>query len=404
MNITLQRSIDRFLGPLICGIFSIIYWLTPKRQVTGNPQRILIILLSEMGSLVLAYPMFKELSRKYPLASIHALVFDKNREVLDLLKVMPAENVLTLHDKSLTEFTADTFRVLRALYRLRFDTVIDCELFARVSSILSFLTGAERRVGFHSYTQEGLYRGSFINRPVMYNPYQHLSLQFLTLVEAIESHSYPTAKRLVTEPVQAMPRIAFRPGEVEAMRERVQRDFPGIAGRHLVLVYPSGGILPIRAWPMDYYQQLCRSLLDDGHAIGVVGLASDKSCARAVIEHCGDRPCADFTGYTKSVRELLALFELAELLVTNDGGPGQFSVLSTIPTIVFYGPETPQLYGPRSDNAIINYLSLSCSPCLTAYNHRNSPCDGDNQCLKRILPDTVYAQAREILAADQRPR
>lgn len=286
-----------------------------------------------MGSLVLAYPMFKELSGKYLQASI-----------------------------------------------------------------------AERRAGIHSYTQEGLYRGSFINRPVMYNPYQYHSLQFLTLVEAIESHSYPTAKRLVTEPVQPMPRIAFRPGKVEAMRERVQRDFPGIASRRLVLVYLSGGILPIRAWPMDYYQQLCRSLLDDGHAIGVVGLPSNKSCARAVIEHCSNRPCADFTGYMKSVRGLLALFELAELLVTNDGGPRQFSVLTAIPTIVFYGPETPQLHGPRGNNAIINYLPLSCSPCLTAYNHRGSPCDGDNQCLKRILPDSVYAQAREILAADQRPR
>jgi hypothetical protein len=43
------------------------------------------------------------------------------------------------------------------------------------------------------------------------------------------------------------------------------------------------------------------------------------------------------------------------------------------------------------------HLSLPCSPCLTAYNHRTSPCDGDNQCLKGIMPEQVLAKAREIL-------
>jgi hypothetical protein len=42
---------------------------------------------------------------------------------------------------------------------------------------------------------------------------------------------------------------------------------------------------------------------------------------------------------------------------------------------------------------------LPCSPCLTAYNHRSSPCDGDNQCVKQITPASVIAKAREMLAS-----
>jgi hypothetical protein len=34
---------------------------------------------------------------------------------------------------------------------------------------------------------------------------------------------------------------------------------------------------------------------------------------------------------------------------------------------------------------------------LTAYNHRASYCDGDNQCLNVIHPDTVLASARACL-------
>ena len=63
-----------------------------------------------------------------------------------------------------------------------------------------------------------------------------------------------------------------------------------------------------------------------------------------------------------------------------------------------FGPETPQLYAPLAEHAHSLYLSFACSPCLTAYNHRNSPCDGDNQCLKQISPADVLAKAREVMA------
>ncbi len=59
----------------------------------------------------------------------------------------------------------DALDAVRALRKIHIDTVLDCELFSRVSAILSYLTGARRRVGFERHTQEGLYRGSFINRP-----------------------------------------------------------------------------------------------------------------------------------------------------------------------------------------------------------------------------------------------
>ncbi len=95
------------------------------------------------------------------------------------------------------------------------------------------------------------------------------------------------------------------------------------------------------------------------------------------------------------------LFHFASLLITNDGGPGHFASMTPIPSIIFYGPETPTLYGPLDEKAVNFYASLSCSPCLTAYNHRNSPCDGENVCLKSIDPRQVLATADEILKSQK---
>ena len=404
MNIQFQRAVDRLVGVPACFFLSLLDRLRRTPANDAPPRHILVILLSEMGSLVLAQPMFAEIRKRYPDASIYAMLFAKNREVLDLLGVVPAENVLTLDDRSFGRFAADSLRVILRARALRLDAVIDCELFSRVSSIFSYLCGARLHVGFHRHTQEGLYRGSFINRPVLYNPYRHLTLQFLNMVAALESKSCPLGKDL-TAPVPAAPvPPAFAAGELAAVAARLHADFPTVAGKRLILVYPSGGMLPIRAWPFESYVELCAGLLADGYAVGVIGMKDDRPLGQALVARCAHPCCIDLTGYTKSVRELLALFNRGALLITNDGGPGQFAALTPIPSIVFFGPETPQLYRSLSANAYCFHTPLCCSPCLTAYNHRASPCDGDNQCLKQISAERVLAKAREMLAASSESR
>jgi len=388
------------VGVPLCALFSLIDGLFPPTRPSTPPRRILVILLSEMGSLVLAHAMFARLKRKYPGASIHALVFAKNREVLDLLGVIPPENVLTVSDRSVTDLLGDALSVVRAMRTLAFDVVIDCELFARVSSIFSFLSGAPVRVGFFRHTQEGLYRGTFINRQVMYNPYTHLTQQFVALADAIESRTIPVAKDAMLPPLEQPAPLQFPAAELEEVSSRLDADFPGVKGKSLVLVSPSGGILPIRAWPLEHYRALCTSLLADGHAVAIIGLGGDKPYGEDLVAHCRSPHCVDLTGYTKSVRHLLALFHRASLLVTNDGGPGQFAAITPVPTIILFGPETPVLYGTLSKNSHCFHLGIPCSPCLTAYNHRTSPCDGDNQCLKQITPEQVLAKARQMVTPE----
>ena len=407
LNIKFQRAVDRLAGVPICALLSAVERLRLAfgvAAVPAPPKRILVILLSEMGSLVLAHPMFVRLQQRYPDASLHVMLFGKNREVLDLLNVIPPDHVLTIDDRSLSGFAQDSLAAIAAMRRLRFDVVIDCELFSRVSSIFSYLSGAPLRVGFHRHTQEGLYRGSFINRPVMYNPYRHLSQQFLSMVASIESSAVPTIKRAAVSESIEPPTLAFAPDELQQVTTQLHADFPAIADKKLVLVYPSGGILPIRAWPTENYLQLCASLLGEGYAVAVIGMSEDKPLAQTIVAHCASPYCVNLAGYTRSVRHLLAIFHRAALLVTNDGGPGQFAALTPVPSIVFFGPETPLLYASLARNSHCFYSALPCSPCLTAYNHRTSPCDGDNQCLKQISPAQVLAKAREMLAADAAAR
>ncbi len=411
MNLAMQRWVDRWVGIPLCAAVSAADAVISRFKTQANsqadpaPRAIVIILLSEMGSLVLAHDMFTRLKTRYPDAVLHALLFRKNREILDLMRVIDPAHVHTVEDQSLPSLLGSLWRAIVALRRARVDVAIDCELFSRVSSLLSYASGAAIRVGFHRHTQEGLYRGSHINRPVPYNPYHHISAQFLTLARAIDSTSVPKSKlplmAAITRSGQPPPYVQLDPLLTTGIAERLAQDFPDTCNKPLVLVYPGGGILPIRAWPLASYTTLCEGLVADGCAVAVIGLKDDRALAQELVASVrradAHGPVIDLTGYTRSIAELLALFHVARLLVTNDGGPGQFAALTPIWTVMLFGPETPSLYAPLTPRCHSFYSQWPCSPCLSAYNHRASFCDGDNQCLKVIAPEAVLAKARECL-------
>ncbi len=401
MKIEFQRKIDRVVGKVLCRLLSLFPRKKDKEGITPSSPKILVILLSEMGSLVLAHPMFTYLKKHHPGAKIFVLVFKKNRECLETLNIVPSSNILTVHGDSLTALLKDSIRFVFKMRKEKIDGVIDCELFSRISSIYAFLSGAGLRVGFHPHTQEGLYRGDFINRPVLYNPYRHISRQFVTLATAMENgNGFPLVKRNVDEDVFGIPTLNPDADQQELLKIRLKRDFPETTGKELVLLYPGGGLLPIRAWPLNNYCTIAMNLIAKGYVVGIIGMKEDAPLAEVISSKCQSQYCIDLTGYTRTIMELITLLHFGSLLITNDGGPGHFASLTPIPSIIFFGPETPALYGPLSEKAVSLYEPLPCSPCVTAYNHRKSPCDGNNVCLKAISPEEVFDKACELLKTD----
>jgi ADP-heptose:LPS heptosyltransferase len=407
MKLSTQRWIDRWIGQLLCALVSmwvrVTGWFNAPAAPNPHPRHILVILLSEMGSIVLAGPMFAALRARYPGATVHVLQLKRNQEVAKLLQLASVENFHALDDRSGFGLLADIWRVRRAMRKLPLDVVIDCELFSRISSLLAFAVGAPLRVGFTPHTQEGLYRGSHINRAIPYNPYQHISKQFLSLVDALDLASLnamPRNKAAVVReiPVDTALSVAITADELNQYRQQLLADQPALATRQIVLLYAGGGLLPERAWPAAHYVRVARGLCDAGHAVGLIGLREDADLARSIQGQTASPHCVDLTGYTRSIRELLMLFHCAQLLITNDGGPGHFASLTPIRTFAFFGPETSRLYGPLGPRARTYESGIACSPCLSAYNHRQTFCDGDNQCLKRIAPDPVLADALAALA------
>jgi len=102
------------------------------------------------------------------------------------------------------------------------------------------------------------------------------------------------------------------------------------------------------------------------------------------------------------LKGLIPLYNIAEVLVTNDSGPGHFSAITPIRSIVLFGPETPKLYGSLGNTEAIT-ADLACSPCVTAANQKNSACD-DPVCMRLVTPQRVMESVRGVLNADKNAR
>jgi len=99
--------------------------------------------------------------------------------------------------------------------------------------------------------------------------------------------------------------------------------------------------------------------------------------------------CVNLAGET-TLRQLMVLYGLAEVMVTNDSGPAHFASLTPIDVVTLFGPETPAVFGSRSPRSHIIWAGLACSPCVNAFNQRVTSCK-ENRCMARISVDEVFA-------------
>lgn len=399
-KVRVLQWLDRRVGVPVC------FLLTVARQlgdlVRGGPpggevRSIVFLKLAEQGSTVLAYDALARAVGRVGRDNVYFLVFDNNRFVVDVLRVIPERNVLTVHTTSAWTMAMSGLARLREIRRRRIDACIDMEFFTRFSAAIAWLTGARQRVGFHTYFGEGPYRGDLMTHRVLYNPHLHTARAFTALVMALDQSSdqFPTFP-LVPPAEPAIAQLAYTPEE-RTEAERILRDARVPAGHRVILLNANASdLLPLRKWDGDNYVALAQRLLDsfDDVTVAFTGAPAEAPPIDALVAKVNSPRCVSLAGRT-TLRQLLAVYARGEILVTNDSGPAHFASMTPIDVVPLFGPETPALFsalGPRSHPI---WLGLACSPCVNAFNNRQTACR-DNQCMKRISVEQVFETVARI--------
>jgi ADP-heptose:LPS heptosyltransferase len=236
---------------------------------------------------------------------------------------------------------------------------------------------------------------------LLYNPHFHTSQIFLGMVRALR-HPASRSPALGIRPpaLSDLPHPVFTPAasEIEAGRQLIRDLTRSRRTPPLVLVNANcSDILPLRRWAPENYVALARRLLDayPGIVVAFTGAPDEAPHVERLLARVDSRRTICLAGRT-TLRELLVLYGLSELLITNDSGPAHFATLTPIDVITLFGPETPRLFGSTSPRSHLISAGVFCSPCVSAYSNRFSRCT-NNLCMQMISVDEVFAKAREIL-------
>ncbi len=397
------RHIDRLLGSLLCGLLTVVR-RTVDLVTDGTrrepPRRVLFLKLIEQGATVLACDAVRLASERVGRDNTYFCVLAENRFIVDVLGLVPPQNILSIRLDSFGLFVFDMLRAVARVRRARVDAVVDMEFFSRATAIFAFLSGAHLRVGLHRFTAEAPYRGDLLTHRLQHNPHLHVSQVYRLLVEALWADPCETPL-LRARPAPPPKLESFVASAEERALVRAKLDAAAgtpVRGPLVLLNANLADILPLRRWPAERFVELGRRLLEERHDVIVAftGVHAERAAVEAMCRELGPRAVC-LAGDT-TLREVLVLYTLADVLVTTDSGPGHFASLTDVDSVVLFGPETPVVFGPLGRRSQAMTANLACSPCFNAYNHRVSPCT-HNACMHALTVDAVLSRVRAALAA-----
>lgn len=400
MHPRVMQIIDFYIGIPLCFLLSLLkndnFLLNLKKG--KEIKKILFLEMSEMGAVVLSYPLIRAVKEKYPLADIYFLTFAENREVLKLVDLIPEKNILSVRSGSILNFVLDNIKLIKKLKKLKIDLAFDLEIFARYTKIFLYFINAENRIGFYDPEKLSAYTGNLLNVRVNYRPNLHISQNYLNMynlccgLPEITNYSVDNLNRLeLNAPVQ----------EIETVREKLKSINSEIANdTKFIIVNPGASKkIPIRKWPVKNYVGLISLLRQKlpNYFIVIIGAKNDKKEAVEIKNFFStDVKIIDFTERT-SLNDLIGLFSLAEIIITNDSGPAHFASVTNIKIVDIFGPETPTLYCPLGNNVSVMHSNYGCSPCVTAYNQKHTKCK-TAKCLESISVESVFQVVLNLLS------
>jgi len=392
----LVRDVDRYVGKTACQLISIVRATTQLRRPKSQEpiHKILLVELFEMGAGVMLLPSIQYLKNLDPNMEIHVLTTQTCFPLWKKVRAVEPNRLHCVESGSPFKFLWSAFKTILKLRRSRFDMIVDYELFMRISAIFVGALKARRRGGFFKYDLEGLDRGNFYETKCAYNQNSHISKNYLSLTKAAMSgkNDLPNFKESI-----AVKEIMIQPFLEKASPNELTKISPYLNKPYIVICPDVGKTLSVRNYPRKYFAEVAQELLSTypDHQVVMIGTKENQQTSKTIIDQISLKSrCADLCGKT-NFDDLIAVISGADLLITNDNGPGHFSTLTGTKTLALFSTDSPFVYGPVGD-AVIAYSFYQCSPCISAYNHKASCCD-DNRCLQALTPKRVADLAKSIL-------
>ncbi|MDO8183418.1 MAG: glycosyltransferase family 9 protein [bacterium] len=390
-----MRKIDFFVGVPLCyllaGIQIVKGLLLFKPKFPHKIKKILVVKFLGIGSIALTAPALMALKDDFPEVELYYLTFKNNKEIINLLNL--THKNFYIDTETISSFCLTIIQTLFRLRKEKIDLIIDFEFFSKLPLIIGVLGKIKYRAGFYLIVE--WWRKYLLDYLGYYNHYFHIKDIFLSLVYLVRTNDpyYRAFDRYQEK--YTLPVLSVHPNLVNSVKVKLAA-LGASEDRAIIVINPNAGpeLTPhLKRWPPEHFAQLIEKLNHTYKSISIVliGSRSEREYVQSIIDKTNNSTAnivINFAGET-TLEELLGLFSLSNIFITVDSGPMHLASFLRIPTVGFFGAETPVLYAPLNERAIVLCKQLYSVPMFTVYNGKQSSLT-DNIPLQLITVDEVY--------------
>jgi ADP-heptose:LPS heptosyltransferase len=152
------------------------------------------------------------------------------------------------------------------------------------------------------------------------------------------------------------------------------------------VIHP-GAASPARRWPPGRFAEIARAETAAGRQVVITGGPDERGLARAVAVRGGLPETAVLAGRT-GLRDLAAIVGAAGRVVCGDTGVGHLATALGVPSVLLFGPTSPESWGPRDSGGRHRVLWAG----RTGDPHGRTPHEG----LLEIEPRDVLAELASL--------
>lgn len=339
-----------------------------------TPQRICVIKPSAFGDVIQSLPLLTALRRRFPDAEISWVI---NRELQAILEGHPAlTHVIPFERRGSLR---DWRRLLRRMRRGKFDLVFDLQGLLR-TGFMTLATSAPLRVGLET-TREG----------------SHLACN-LTIPDT--GKSVPAHDRYwrIAEVlgVGELPRETLI--HTSADDEEWSRSALASLEGPILAIHP-GARWVTKLWPLENFAVVaCRAARQYGFDLIIVGGRAERArCEELETTIRRIHPASKVRNLagTTELKQLTALLNRINLLLTNDSGPMHLAAGIGKPVLGVFTCTSPTRSGPPGDQ---HALVAADIPCAASY-FKRCPNHGPEYqcCMENLSAERVWRQLVEML-------
>ncbi len=334
--------------------------------------RLLVVLPSWVGDVVMATPMLRALRRSLPGAHLAGLMRRGVEPVLDPCNFLDERIVLP---------SRKVFPGARRLRGGRFDAALILPNSFRSAAMVR-LARIPQRIG---YARDG--RGRLLThtrQPLRdgdrYTPISTIDY-YLDLAQRVGVDAADRTMHLDVHPDD--------PAQADELIRRAAPDDSG--GGPLVMLNPGGSYGAAKLWPAARFAAVADALID---AHGARVLVNGAPAERAILDAVHDaarHPLVDLPARGMNLRLLKAVVQRCDLMITNDTGPRHFAAALGTPVVTIFGPTDPRWAEVDFPAERQLRVDVFCGPCQL------KTCPLDHRCMTRVTVDRVTDAARELL-------